>query len=349
MGDYLLIAIDGTQAIKSNKINCKSCNTRVHKSSGSTDFYHYALGCAIVSPPEKGLSPLILPSEVLTPQDGHDKQDCERAAIPRLLDRVSGFTSNLGPKIIFLGDDIYSCEPICEHILNLNQNFIFTCKEDSHKHLISYIDEKYMETVIITYRRDGNTIIEEKYQYQLNLPIKADKKCCKKISYVADVQHVNYIKLTITIRDKNKNIILDDKGNQKISYFAYITNLMPDKDNIVELIAAGRSRWEIENRVFNNIKNHGYNFEHNYGHGKNGLAALVIMLIMLSFLLHTSLRLLFPELEQIIKANSLSLDVFQQIFSTLKIIRSEGLIEMLAAIGLVRVDLRKLAALLNPG
>ena len=38
---------------------------------------------------------------------------------------------------------------------------------------------------------------------------------------------------------------------------------------------AGRSRWKIENETFNTLKNLGYHFEHNYGHGEDHLAVLL--------------------------------------------------------------------------
>jgi hypothetical protein len=34
-----------------------------------------------------------------------------------------------------------------------------------------------------------------------------------------------------------------------------------------------QTRWKIENEGFNAMKNHGYEFEHNFGHGKRFLAA----------------------------------------------------------------------------
>jgi len=46
----------------------------------------------------------------------------------------------------------------------------------------------------------------------------------------------------------------------------------------------GRSRWKIENETFNTLKNQGYNFKHNYGHGKKNLSVVFAMLMMLAFL-----------------------------------------------------------------
>ena len=65
-----------------------------------------------------------------------------------------------------------------------------------------------------------------------------------------------------------------------------------DRANVVALVVAGRSRWKIENENNNTLKTKGYNFEHNYGHGKQHLAALLASLILLAFLAHTVLDLL---------------------------------------------------------
>jgi hypothetical protein len=47
----------------------------------------------------------------------------------------------------------------------------------------------------------------------------------------------------------------------------------------------GRARWKVENELFNSIKNSGYNFEHNYGHGKKNLTTVLALLMMLAFLI----------------------------------------------------------------
>jgi hypothetical protein len=36
----------------------------------------------------------------------------------------------------------------------------------------------------------------------------------------------------------------------------------------------GRARWRIENETFNMLKNQGYHFEHNYGHGYQPLSSV---------------------------------------------------------------------------
>ena len=53
-------------------------------------------------------------------------------------------------------------------------------------------------------------------------------------------------------------------------------------ENVVALVAAGRSRWKIENENNNTLKTKGYHFEHNYGHGKQHLSAVLASLILLA-------------------------------------------------------------------
>jgi len=68
---------------------------------------------------------------------------------------------------------------------------------------------------------------------------------------------------------------------------SFITDLAVDRDNVAELAACGRARWKIENGTFNVLKTDGYNLEHNFGHGKQNLAALLVTLNLLAFAFHT--------------------------------------------------------------
>ena len=53
----------------------------------------------------------------------------------------------------------------------------------------------------------------------------------------------------------------------------------------------GRARWKIENETFNTLKNQGYNFEHNYGHGEQHLSVVFAVLMMLAFLVDQAQQL----------------------------------------------------------
>ena len=74
----------------------------------------------------------------------------------------------------------------------------------------------------------------------------------------------------------------------KINYRnSFITDLPVNPDTIVELAACGRARWKIENESFNTLKTKGYNLEHNFGHGKANLSAILATLNLLAFAFHT--------------------------------------------------------------
>ena len=72
------------------------------------------------------------------PQDGHDKQDCERVAAKRWLKQQA---RHFQPHhMTLLGDDLYSNQPLCQLALDEKYNFIFVCKPDSHQILYEWLD-----------------------------------------------------------------------------------------------------------------------------------------------------------------------------------------------------------------
>ena len=65
---------------------------------------------------------------------------------------------------------------------------------------------------------------------------------------------------------------------------SWVTNLVLTKENVYQIMRGGRTRWKIENETFNTLKNQGYNFEHNFGHGCENLSTVFALLMMLAFL-----------------------------------------------------------------
>jgi hypothetical protein len=136
----LLITLDGTQYFDSHKLNCKCCSSRTHK-NGKVTYFHTAILPVIVAP---GQSQVIsLAPEFITPQDGHEKQDCEVAAAKRW---IKTHTPEFkGQLITLLGDDLYSHQPMCEETLSADMNFVFTCLEASHTGLYDWL--KYLNGI----------------------------------------------------------------------------------------------------------------------------------------------------------------------------------------------------------
>lgn len=80
-------------------------------------------------------------------------------------------------------------------------------------------------------------------------------------------------------------------GAAKVQHFSWVTDLRVSKRNVFHLMRGGRARWKIENETFNTLKNQGYNFEHNYGHGAQHLSVVFAMLMMLAFLVDQTQQL----------------------------------------------------------
>jgi hypothetical protein len=77
----------------------------------------------------------------------------------------------------------------------------------------------------------------------------------------------------------------ETKKDGRKQHFSWVTKLPLTIENVYQVMRAGRSRWRIENETFNTLKNQGYNFEHNYGHGYKNLCSVMTMLMMLAILI----------------------------------------------------------------
>jgi len=134
LGDHVLIALDGTEYHCSKEIHCQNCSTR-QRGKGETEYFHTMLGATLVAPGHDKVIPL--EPEFIAPQDGAEKQDCENAAAKRWLAAHGPQYARLNPT--YLGDDLFSRQPLCEAVLAVNGHFIFVCKPSSHPLIQEYI------------------------------------------------------------------------------------------------------------------------------------------------------------------------------------------------------------------
>ncbi len=261
LGGRMLIALDGTQHFCSRKITCQQCSAR-RRSDGGTEYFHSFLGATLVAPGHKQVLPL--PPEFIVPRDGAEKQDCERNAAKRWLARHGATVAHLRP--IYLGDDLFACQPIAADIHRAGGNFILTCKPASHQTITEYLQgaelQEHRQTVCKRGKRTTTV-----YRWLSALPLRATE----------DAMTVNWFSIE-TFNAKGK----------RTYYNSFVTALAITAGTVAELAACGRARWKIENETFNVLKTKGYNLEHNFGHGKETLANLLVTLNLLAFAFHTA-------------------------------------------------------------
>jgi hypothetical protein len=263
-GGRVLIALDGTEHFCSRKIHCPRCSTR-GRTDGETEYFHSFLGASIVAPGHQQVLPL--PPEFIAPRDGAEKQDCERNAAKRWLARNGQEVARLRP--VFLGDDLFACQPIAAAVQQAGGNFIFTCKPSSHQTITEYLTgaepEEHRLTTVTRGKR--TTTI---HRWLSAVPMRATE----------DAVTVNWFSVEI----------LNEKG-RRTYHNSFVTDLPVTAGTVAELAACGRARWKIENETFNVLKTNGYNLEHNFGHGKQTLASILVTLNLLAFAFHTAARL----------------------------------------------------------
>ena len=265
----LLIILDGTQYISSEEIHCENCS---HRTKGEQTTYFHAVITPVIAAPGNARV-IALEPEFIVPQDGYEKQDCERAAGKRWLEQHGSRYAEL--KATLLGDDLYCHQPFCEQVLEKKFNFIFVCKPDSHPELyqtVAYLQaqgavEQFSERVWKGKRAEIYT-----YRYVNQVPLRAG----------ADALQVNWCEMTIQHETTGKTTFRN----------AWATRHEITRTNVKEIVQAGRTRWKVENENNNVLKTKGYHFEHNFGHGNQHLAAFLLTLNLLAFLFHTVLDLL---------------------------------------------------------
>ena len=79
-----------------------------------------------------------------------------------------------------------------------------------------------------------------------------------------------------------------------VQHFSWVTDLRVNKGTVYRIMRGGRARWRIENETFNTLKNQGYHFEHNFGHGYQHLSVVFAVLMMLAFLVDQVQQLCCP-------------------------------------------------------
>jgi hypothetical protein len=258
-GHYLL-SIDGTGYFCSSKVRCKHCLER--KVGGSSQYHHAAVAAVITHPETKEVIPLAV--EPIIKQDGESKNDCERNATSRLLKRIRKQHPKL--KLIVVEDGLASNAPHIADLKASKMRFLLGAKPGDHEHLFDHViaacDQSLEETVSVVDPKSPHDVISET-QFITDLPLNKSNEDVR----VHFLQHHEYEPAT----------------GSTVKRFSWVTDMEIDRSKILLYQRGGRSRWRIENETFNTLKNQGYHYEHNYGHGKENLSTVLMLLMFLAF------------------------------------------------------------------
>jgi hypothetical protein len=130
-----LMSLDGTGYFSSENLFAEFCQQKT-SSAGMTVYYLQMLQGAFVHPERKEVIPLI--PEVMTRQDGSNKNDCELNASRRLLLKFREEHPHL--EIVVVQDAISPNGPYVRFLRENGFRFILTVKESDHAHLVSGFD-----------------------------------------------------------------------------------------------------------------------------------------------------------------------------------------------------------------
>jgi len=263
MNGCYLISVDGTGYFSSNKIHCDSCCTKINSKTGEITYQHQMLGAAIVHPDIKEVIPLA--PEPIIKQDGESKNDSERNASKRFLKKLRKTHPHL--RLIVTEDGLSSNAPHIHELKKHQMHYILGAKKGDHAFLFDYVESAAKEglTTEFQYEDDGAV---NKFRFINKVPLNASNQ---------DIL-VNFVEYWET-------------KPKKTLHFCWVTDMHVTEENVFKIMRGGRARWRIENETFNTLKNQGYHFEHNFGHGNKNLSVVFAMLMMLAFLVDQTQQL----------------------------------------------------------
>jgi hypothetical protein len=262
-GQYLL-ALDGTSYFSSEKIHCDSCLEKKSR-NGKIAYSHQMLGAVLVHPDRQEVIPLC--PEPIIKQDGQTKNDCERNATRRFLAHFRREHPCL--PVIVLEDALSANAP---HIADLDAYrlpFIIAIQPGSHASLFAQMEAAFHQgqAQVLTLEDSQSTLWHYRWLDHASL-------------------NESHPDVLVTMLE-----LWELQANGTLRQFSWITRLPVTEATAPLLACGGRARWHVENETFNTLKNQGYQYDHNFGHGHNHLSVVFALLMMLAFLVDQTIQL----------------------------------------------------------
>ena len=199
------------------------------------------LGAALIHPDRREVMPLM--PEPIVKHDGTEKNDCEREAAKRLIVQLRQDHPHL--PLIVTEDSLSSNAPHIQVLQEHNVHYILGVKEGDHAPLCAQVAVAAQAGRVTYYDRDDSeTGLRQRFRFVSNVPL--------------NESHIDLRVNSLECWEWDKDTV---------QHFSWVTDLRVNKGTVYQIMRGGRARWRIENETFNTLKNQGYHFEHNYGHG----------------------------------------------------------------------------------
>ncbi|MCU0873816.1 MAG: hypothetical protein MUE50_15885 [Pirellulaceae bacterium] len=263
-----LLALDGTEYFCSRDVHCPHCLER-QRSSGEIEYHHSFLGASLVCPGRPEVVPLM--PEPIRKQDGQTKNDCERNALPRWVQKFRQDHPHL--KVIVSLDALYANAPVIGDLREAQMSWIIRVKEDGNAFLFQQVRQRAAGGQVEEFAELGSDKVHRRFRLAWDLPLNASHPAVR----------VDFLEVWEPSL----------QGNDDEHHFAFAIEpvLGLCRARAERLMWGGRARWKVENETFNTLKNQGYHLEHNYGHGYQHLSVVMLTLMMLAFLVDQTSQL----------------------------------------------------------
>jgi hypothetical protein len=210
--------------------------------------------------------------EPIFKQDGVSKNDCERNALKRFLPKFRQDHPHL--RVIATLDALYANAPVIRDLRAALVPWIIRVKPAGNPFLFEQVGQLAEQGLTEEFEEVGSDDVFRRYRLAYNVPLNESNP---------DVR-VDFLD------------VWEPAGGNQWRRFTFILDpwLGLCRQQAERWMQGGRSRWKIENETFNTLKNQGYHFEHNYGHGYQNLSVVLAMLMMLAFLVDQTQQLCCP-------------------------------------------------------
>jgi len=265
--DHYLLALDGTAYYSSEKIHCPSCLEKTSR-NGKVAYSHQMLGAALVHPDLKEVIP-VCPEPIIN-KDGDTKNDCERNASRRFLRHFRREHPKL--PVIAVEDALSANAPHLADLRDHNLRFIIGIKPGSHGFLFEQMRRACTtgQAHVLTLEDAAGTLHHYRWLEKASL---------------------NESQADVLVNMLEYWEIPSQGSKAPLHHFSWITDLPVNEETAPIVARGGRARWHIENETFNTLKNQGYHFDHNFGHGDKNLSVVFALLMMLAFLVDQTMQL----------------------------------------------------------